>query len=220
MEKGTSWETRPSQGESLISRVARFRVTRLNLDTLQIIVVDFEYAAPNPAAFDIANHFHEWTADYHSPDASHVLTRSRYPTREERWNFYCGYLGAPVLGGPLAASPAPSRQASFQKNPSLSSVDASIPTSNGASTPKLSVGSIASVPISIGQPEIEEVMDLLDAQVFAWSPASHAMWTIWGIVQATDDVTNGAVGDFDYLAYAIGRFEGFKQELAQRGIEW
>jgi choline kinase len=57
----------------------------------QIIVVDFEYAAPNPAAFDIANHFIEWTADYHC-STSHLLTASRYPTLEERRNFYGSYI--------------------------------------------------------------------------------------------------------------------------------
>ncbi len=57
----------------------------------QIIVVDFEYASPNPAAYDIANHFHEWTANYHSP-TPHVLTPSRYPSPIERRNFYASYL--------------------------------------------------------------------------------------------------------------------------------
>ncbi|TFY83744.1 hypothetical protein EWM64_g281 [Hericium alpestre] len=57
----------------------------------QIIVVDFEYASPNPAAFDIANHFHEWTADYHGP-TPHILDNARYPTREQRRNFFNAYL--------------------------------------------------------------------------------------------------------------------------------
>jgi len=57
----------------------------------QIIVVDFEYAAPNAAAFDIANHFLEWTADYHC-STSHLLTASHYPTPEERNNFYASYI--------------------------------------------------------------------------------------------------------------------------------
>ncbi|KAF9535501.1 protein kinase subdomain-containing protein PKL/CAK/ChoK [Crepidotus variabilis] len=57
----------------------------------QIIVVDFEYAAPNPAAFDIANHFHEWTANYHS-STPHILTPALYPSLEERRNFYSSYI--------------------------------------------------------------------------------------------------------------------------------
>ncbi|KAJ3514609.1 hypothetical protein NLJ89_g2278 [Agrocybe chaxingu] len=57
----------------------------------QIIVVDFEYAAPNPAAYDIANHFQEWTANYHC-STPHLLTPSRYPTYEQRRNFYVSYI--------------------------------------------------------------------------------------------------------------------------------
>ncbi|KAG9127979.1 hypothetical protein FRC07_006573 [Ceratobasidium sp. 392] len=189
-------------------------------DHHRIIVVDFEYAAPNPAAFDIANHFHEWMADYHSPDASHVLSRSKYPTRGERWNFYCGYLASPTLGGPFTASPAPTRQSSFNANSSLSAVNSFGSSQSGvdrAHTPKPPSGS-AGTPA--GQIEVEELMDTLDAQVYAWSPASHAMWVIWGIVQASDDVTTGEIGDFDYLGYAIGRLEQFEEELAERGIKW
>ncbi|KAF9229584.1 kinase-like protein [Gyrodon lividus] len=57
----------------------------------QIVVVDFEYASPNPLAFDIANHFHEWTADYQS-STPHVLDPLRYPTADQRRNFYQAYL--------------------------------------------------------------------------------------------------------------------------------
>lgn len=60
-------------------------------DHRQIIVVDFEYSGPNPASFDIGNHFHEWTANYHS-ETPHLLDISRYPTLEERRNFYVSYL--------------------------------------------------------------------------------------------------------------------------------
>lgn len=186
-------------------------------DHHRIIVVDFEYAAPNPAAFDIANHFHEWMANYHNPDAPHVLTRSRYPTRDERWNFYCGYLTSPTLAlaTPLTVSPAPTRQSSFNANWSASSL--SLNGSNGGSRPK---PRSPSSPGLVGQVEGEELMDTLDAQVYAWSPASHAVWGIWGIVQASDDVTTGAISDFDYLGYAIGRLEMFKEELVERGIKW
>jgi choline kinase len=56
--------------------------------------------------------------------------------------------------------------------------------------------------------------------VYAWSPASHAHWIIWGIIQASDDVTNGEVSDFDYLGYAADRAGKFYNDLSQRGIKW
>lgn len=59
----------------------------------KLIVIDFEYAAPNPRGFDIGNHFHEWQADYHHPTHSHSLTHHEpYPTLEERTRFYRSYL--------------------------------------------------------------------------------------------------------------------------------
>jgi choline kinase len=192
----------------------------------QIIVVDFEYAGPNPAAFDIANHFHEWTANYHSPNP-HILTGS-YPTREERWNFYLGYFGSPVLGGPLAASPAPTKRPSFHRNGSSSSINSSslsFSDHHGSNTPKSSTSSSSGLfsidsATSSGQAELEDAINILDAQVHAWSPASHAMWIVWGIVQASDDVINGAINDFDYLGYAAGRLDKFYGDLVQRGVKW
>ena len=42
------------------------------------IMQDYEYASYNPIAYDIANHFCEMVADYHS-DTPHVLDYSKYP---------------------------------------------------------------------------------------------------------------------------------------------
>lgn len=140
----------------------------------QIVVVDFEYASPNPVAFEIANHFHEWTADYHS-STPHFLDPSRYPTMEERQNFYRAYL-------------AHSR-----------------PTATYTS----------SVPTLRSEAEVSQ----LERQVRIWSPASHGMWTVWGIVQAQDSLERGELEpEFDYLAYATCRMEGFMRELSELGV--
>ncbi|ELU44505.1 choline kinase, cytoplasm [Rhizoctonia solani AG-1 IA] len=158
----------------------------------------------------------EWTADYHS-DTPHVLTASRYPTREERRNFYFGYLGSPVLGGTISASPVPSRSSSFHGSGSSSSIN-----SLGVPSHHSSSGSLFPIDLSTtrGQAELEEAISILDGQVYAWSPASHAHWIIWGIIQASDDITNGAISDFDYLAYAADRIGKFYNDLSQRGIKW
>lgn len=61
---------------------------------------------------------------------------------------------------------------------------------------------------------------MLDLQVRVWSPASHAMWAIWGIVQARESIESGdpEISEFDYLSYAKGRMAGFKREVAALGI--
>ncbi|KAG5648208.1 hypothetical protein DXG03_006163 [Asterophora parasitica] len=140
----------------------------------QLIVVDFEYASPNPASFDIANHFHEWTANYHS-DVPHLLNPSRYPTYKERRNLYIAYLGHTGT--------------------------------SGGETPMLD------------DAELEVQLENLDKQVRYWSPASHAMWAIWGIVQASEYL-EGNVEDFefDYISYAICRLAAFRREIRALGI--
>ncbi|PCH33379.1 kinase-like protein [Wolfiporia cocos MD-104 SS10] len=138
----------------------------------QIIVVDFEYAALNPAALDIANHFHEWTANYHD-DAPHVLRPALYPSPEQRRNFYSSYLRH------LA--------------PGVSSANSHM--------------------------DLDQEMAKLEREVQAWSPASHAMWTVWGIVQARE-IVEGKDKDpeFDYLGYAQCRMDSFRREIRALGI--
>ncbi|TYJ58017.1 hypothetical protein B9479_001376 [Cryptococcus floricola] len=63
------------------------------------VVIDFEYASPNPRGFDIANHFHEWRANYHHPTLSHSLhPHFPYPSISQRSDFYRAYLSITVDG--------------------------------------------------------------------------------------------------------------------------
>jgi len=131
----------------------------------KIIVVDFEYASPNPAAFDIANHFHEWTANYHGP-TPHLLDASRYPTPSERRTFLTAYLKNRTGTTPADLSPA-----------------------------------------------------ALENAVRAWGPSPHAMWAVWAVVQAREDVqAHVAQPEFDYVGYARGRMAAFYRELAALGV--
>ncbi|KAI0308251.1 kinase-like domain-containing protein [Multifurca ochricompacta] len=144
-------------------------------DHHQIIVVDFEYASPNPAAFDIANHFHEWTANYHG-STPHVLDASRYPSLAERRTFLTAYLenrATPDTPAFLDLSPAAR----------------------------------------------ERELVALEKTVRAWSPSSHAMWAVWGLVQAREDVQACVVQpEFDYVNYARCRMASFYRELAALGL--
>ncbi|XP_071692542.1 probable choline kinase 1 [Rutidosis leptorrhynchoides] len=62
-------------------------------DTRTITLIDYEYASYNPVAYDLANHFCEWAADYHT-DTPHVLDYNRYPDLEERRRFVQSYLSS------------------------------------------------------------------------------------------------------------------------------
>jgi choline kinase len=129
----------------------------------QYIVIDFEYAAPNPRGYDIANHFHEWRANYHHPTLSHSLQpHFPYPDRAQRENFYRAYLSVEVDGR------------------------------NGEEIMR----NRKDIPI--------EKVEALEREVRIWSPACSVFWSLWGIVQAEEQVAGLMTGktgtvEFDYL---------------------
>ncbi|XP_047958649.1 probable choline kinase 2 [Salvia hispanica] len=62
-------------------------------ETRSITIIDYEYASYNPISFDIANHFCEMAADYHT-ETPHVLDYNKYPDLQERDRFLRVYLAA------------------------------------------------------------------------------------------------------------------------------
>ncbi|XP_037404548.1 probable choline kinase 2 [Triticum dicoccoides] len=62
-------------------------------ETRQVTLIDYEYASFNPIAFDIANHFCEMAADYHS-DTPHVMDFTKYPDMDEQRRFIEAYLSS------------------------------------------------------------------------------------------------------------------------------
>ncbi|KQK03055.1 probable choline kinase 2 [Brachypodium distachyon] len=63
-------------------------------ETRQVTLIDYEYASFNPVAFDIANHFCEMSADYHTA-TPHVLDFTKYPDMDEQRRFVQTYLSYP-----------------------------------------------------------------------------------------------------------------------------
>jgi choline kinase len=69
-----------------------------------------------------------------------------------------------------------------------------------------------------------------------WTPASHALWAVWAVIQARDDIlarierwtgkkagpTHGDEGfgpvDFAYLEYGEERLSMFRKELKRLGV--
>uniref|UniRef100_A0A0A9CPL3 Uncharacterized protein n=1 Tax=Arundo donax TaxID=35708 RepID=A0A0A9CPL3_ARUDO len=62
-------------------------------ETRQVTLIDYEYASFNPVAFDIANHFCEMAADYHTA-TPHVLDFTKYPDIDEQRRFVQSYLSS------------------------------------------------------------------------------------------------------------------------------
>lgn len=64
------------------------------IDKDGVTIIDYEYAGFNPVPFDLANHFCEMAADYHS-EMPHILDYNKYPDLEERQRFVSAYLSSP-----------------------------------------------------------------------------------------------------------------------------
>ncbi|XP_047338099.1 probable choline kinase 2 [Impatiens glandulifera] len=62
-------------------------------ETNSLTLIDYEYASYNPVAYDIANHFCEMAADYHT-DTPHILDYTKYPNVDERQRFLRAYLNS------------------------------------------------------------------------------------------------------------------------------
>lgn len=62
-------------------------------ETKSLTLIDYEYSSYNPIAYDIANHFCEMAANYHS-DKPHMLHYSKYPDVDERRRFIRAYLSS------------------------------------------------------------------------------------------------------------------------------
>lgn len=76
-----------------------------------VCLIDYDYVTTAPVAFDIANHFCEWAADYHSgASPPHLLRYSQLPDEEEQRRFVLQYLQAAlsqlVLVGHAPQAPA------------------------------------------------------------------------------------------------------------------
>ncbi|KAJ0085845.1 hypothetical protein Patl1_07979 [Pistacia atlantica] len=62
-------------------------------ETRAITIIDYEYASFNTVAYDLANHFCEMAANYHT-DTPHILDYSIYPGLVERRRFVHVYLSS------------------------------------------------------------------------------------------------------------------------------
>ncbi|KDN43410.1 kinase-like protein [Tilletiaria anomala UBC 951] len=219
----------------------------------QVVVIDFEYASPNPRAYDIANHFHEWRTDYHHPSLSWSLTHhGAYPDKQQRQKWLRAYvqqgrllrmknggsknalldaasmpapapptpqaqaqppsdfsIGPPAIPTAKPASTKPAQPAAASKrqqsaalpatsSPSLTpflrgvssprspwlgaSHSTVAPPPTAAHAPNPSTTAIANTSLARLDASIEREVDRLEREVNVWSPASHAVWGLWGIV--------------------------------------
>ncbi|KAI6689615.1 hypothetical protein NL676_026443 [Syzygium grande] len=85
--------TRDDQAIGFCHNDLQYGNIMMDEETRLITLIDYEYASYNPVAFDIANHFCEMAANYHT-ETPHILDYGAYPGLEERKRFVCNYLSS------------------------------------------------------------------------------------------------------------------------------
>ena len=63
-----------------------------NYEHRQLVVIDFEYAAANIRGLEFANHFTEWSYNYHDEKAPYACKLDLYPKPEEQRRFIKAYV--------------------------------------------------------------------------------------------------------------------------------
>ncbi|KAG2171808.1 hypothetical protein INT43_008188 [Umbelopsis isabellina] len=96
-------------------------ILRMKDEDGELVLVDYEYAGYNYAAFDIGNHWCEWTADYHSSDPAQLYL-DRYPNEEEQLRFVRAYLRERHSANPLTDEEIEEKAVALAKESRLWSV--------------------------------------------------------------------------------------------------
>lgn len=205
-------------------------------------MIDFEYAAANIPGLEFANHFTEWTYNYHDPVTCWSSNTRAYPTLEEQRRFLKAYLDHrpqfPHAGSTPRLGAQDSQPSSAAGTPSLGPTTPSLgPTTSSSSIvdfmldARVPPGGWNACERARDEENEQQMRELLD-ETRLWRPANSAQWVAWGIVQAKVPGLEAEAGDeapdaededmgadeFDYLRYAQDRALFFWGDCVQMGL--
>lgn len=199
-----------------------------------LVLIDYEYSCCAPLAFDLANHWCEWSADYHT-DTPHVLDFSRMPGEAERLAFAHSYLGELLrqLGVKVDMSEGDASGAGDGPVEGLSPVDGSM-VQNGGGARSAEEGDLmwlqpllhgqrsdgvrcgvaggggAETAVRVSDRVFSSMVEVLARAGSAYEALSHVHWALWGFVQA-----RASSVEFEFEEYAKQRLQGFRATLAK-----
>lgn len=200
-------------------------------------MIDFEYAAANTPGQEFANHFSEWTYNYHDPVTSYACNSSRYPSVEEQRRFIKAYVEHrpqfPQISTPRM-TPQDSGSSSAAGTPSLAAIPSSSSIVDFMLDARAPPGGWSAAERAREEQTEVQVRELLD-ETRLWRPVNSAMWVAWGVVQAKVpglDENNKPVSaevaaaeeekispdEFDYLSYAQSRAMFFWGDCVLAGL--
>lgn len=202
----------------------------------QLVVIDFEYAAANVPGLEFANHFTEWTYNYHDSVHCYACNHERYPTVEEQRRFIKAYIDHRPQFPAACATPRlqPQDSGGGPSTPSLHATASSSSIVEFMLDARVPPGGWSAAERAREEQSDAQVRELLD-EARLWRAANSAQWVAWGIVQAKVpglDANNDAVSDeeaaraeadmepdeFDYLSYAQDRAFFFWGDCVQLGL--
>ena len=141
----------------------------------QLVVIDFEYANPNTAGLEFANHFTEWCYNYHHPQRGYACNTNAYPTPEEQYRFVRAYV---MHRAESSASGTPKMDGREKTNIPDFMLDARTPQGTTSNLTDYELEEKAR------EQAIESQIQKLLHETRLWRLANTAQWVAWGIVQA------------------------------------
>lgn len=198
------------------------------------MVIDFEYAGANTTGLEFANHFSEWTYNYHDPVSSHACNAYRYPNPEEQRRFLKAYVDHrpqfPHASSTPHMKPVDSGPSSITNTPSFGPTAMSSSIVDFMLDARVPPGGWSAAERARDEQSDQQVRELME-ETRLWRPANSAMWVAWGIVQAKvpgldiegstapgEAEEEEAADEFDYLSYAQDRALFFWGDCVQMGI--
>ncbi|KAG6040401.1 hypothetical protein E4U41_000645 [Claviceps citrina] len=214
----------------------------------QLIVIDFEYAAANVPGLEFANHFTEWTYNYHDAASPHACNHERYPTAEEQRRFIKAYVDHRPQFPTASATPRLNPQdSSASSTPSLNPITSTSSIVDFMLDARVPPGGWSAAERAREEQSELQVRELME-EPRLWRAGNSAMWVAWGIVQARVPGLDGSNGpasgaepglltaaaaaaeqeqeqeqesgadEFDYLRYAQDRAAFFWGDCVQLGL--
>ncbi|KAI9886028.1 MAG: hypothetical protein M1823_002195 [Watsoniomyces obsoletus] len=141
----------------------------------RLVVIDFEYAAPNLPALEFANHFTEWCYDYRDTERPYALREAHYPNLDEQRRFLRSYVEHTPGDTPRPTNPTTTPHNLTRSNSSISAFMLD------SRTPPAQLVEEEARRNSAVEGEVERLM--LETRL--WRVANSAQWVAWGVVQAT-----------------------------------
>jgi choline kinase len=213
----------------------------------QLIVIDFEYAGANVPGLEFANHFSEWTYNYHDPVAPFACNTAVYPSLDQQHRFIKAYVdhrpqfhysGASTPNLTPLATP-PISMSSGSGTPALPSMQSTASTSSIVEfmlDARVPPGGWREEEARLEEEDDGRMKELLE-ETRLWRAANSAQWVAWGVVQAKvpglkvstedekpstdshiEDEQAEAAEEFDYLGYAQDRALFFWGDCVQMGL--